>query len=70
MTIQDMPRPWLLAALADFPIAELARQDVRESHEDEHGRALPRADQRRVRLAAWRRDRYGHAPYGPPLQVL
>jgi hypothetical protein len=55
MAMKDLPRPWLLAALADVPITELARLDADEPREDdEEERSLPRADQRRQRLAAWR----------------
>ena len=55
MAMKDLPRPWLLAALADVPITELARLDADEPREDgEEARSLPRADQRRQRLASWR----------------
>jgi hypothetical protein len=54
MTINDLPRPWLLAALADVPITELVRQDTHDPQDDERERALPRSDQRRRRLADWR----------------
>jgi hypothetical protein len=54
MAMKDLPRPWLLAALADVPITELARLEADEPREDEEKRRLLRADQRRRRLAAWR----------------
>jgi hypothetical protein len=58
MAMNDLPRPWLLAALADVPITELARLDADEPREDEEEeRSLPRADQRRQRLATWRARR-------------
>ena len=60
MGMKDLPRPWLLAALTDVPITELARLDAHGPREDEEERWLPRADQRRQRLAAWRSP--GH-PY-------
>jgi len=60
MAMKDLPRPWLLAALTDVRVTELARLDVDEGG-DEAERWLPRADQRRQRLAAaWRSP--GH-PY-------
>jgi hypothetical protein len=55
MTLHDLPRPWLLAALADVPVAELVRPAAEVPEDDEPARALPRADQRRQRLADWRR---------------
>jgi hypothetical protein len=60
MAMKDLPRPWLLAALADVPVTELARLEVDEPRAGEQARSLPRADQRRRRLAAWRSS--GH-PY-------
>ena len=54
MTIEDLPRPWLLAALADLSIIELTRRRAQDNPDDERERALPRADQRRRRLADWR----------------
>jgi hypothetical protein len=57
MAMKDLPRPWLLAALADVPITELARLDADEPRDDEEDRWLPRADQRRRRLATWRGGR-------------
>jgi hypothetical protein len=60
MAMKDLPRPWLLAALADVPITELARLDAdepREDEDEEEERSLPRADQRRQRLATWRSRR-------------
>ena len=54
MAMKDLPRPWLLAALADVPITELARLVADEPREDEDKRRRLRADQRRRRLAAWR----------------
>ncbi|MGH6899953.1 MAG: hypothetical protein ACREJ5_25935 [Geminicoccaceae bacterium] len=53
MAMKDLPRPWLLAALADVPVTELAL-DADASRTDEQEPSLPRADQRRRRLAAWR----------------
>jgi hypothetical protein len=60
MAMKDLPRPWLLAALTELPITELARLDPEEPRGDERDRWLPRADQRRRRLATWRSS--GH-PY-------
>jgi hypothetical protein len=59
MAMKDLPRPWLLAALADVPITELAQLGADQPCEDEEEeRQLPRADQRRQRLASWRRPRH------------
>jgi hypothetical protein len=58
MAMKDLPRPWLLAALADGPITEIARLDADEPRDDEEDRSLPRADQRRRRLATWRGGRH------------
>jgi hypothetical protein len=64
MTTKDLPRPWILAALADVPIDELTRQDGPEADQDQRADRrtdqLPRPDERRRRLAAWRCDRRGH----------
>ena len=52
MAIQHLPRPWLLAALADVPVTVLAEReaDERTAHRPEH--VLPRAEGRRRRLSA------------------
>jgi hypothetical protein len=61
MTIDDLPRPWLLAALADVSIIELTRPRAQDAPDDERERALPRADQRRQRLAGWRAAGHRHS---------
>jgi hypothetical protein len=60
MAMKDLPRPWMLAALADVPIDELTRQDRREPHEDQRVGQLPRPDERRRRLTDWRCFGPGH----------
>ena len=42
MAMKDLPRPWLLAALTDVPITELARLDADEARQNERDRWLPR----------------------------
>jgi hypothetical protein len=53
MTMQHLPRPWMLAALTDVPVARLA-QDGQESDTDWQEDAPPRPDARRRRLSARR----------------
>ena len=60
MATKDLPRPWMLAALADVPIDELTRLDGREPHQEQRTDQLPRPDQRRRRLADWRCGGRGH----------
>jgi hypothetical protein len=70
--MKDIPRPWLLAALTDVSINELARLDAQEPPEDVPERSLPRADERRPRLAAWRGRGYrypGDAWWQPGLEA-
>jgi hypothetical protein len=52
MAKQHMPRPWLLAALADVPVAILAQHEAKESDTDRREHRLPRAETRRRRLSA------------------
>ena len=54
MTMQHLPRPWMLAALADVPVALLARQNGKETDTDWQEDAPPRPEQRRRRLSARR----------------
>jgi hypothetical protein len=64
MAIQNLPRPWLLAALADVPMTMLAQGDGAEPNADPRDDALPRAEARRRRLSArpsavWSAEWYG-----------
>ena len=66
MAIQHLPRPWLLAALADVPVTMLARHEARQSDADRPEHVLPRPDARRRRLSGgrhladqWPDERYG-----------
>jgi hypothetical protein len=52
MAIQHLPRPWLLAALADVPLTVLTQREVDERAADRVERVLPRAEGRRRRLSA------------------
>jgi hypothetical protein len=63
MAISNLPRPWMLAALANVPVTELARDDDPEASIEPRVGTLPRADERRARLASWR-PRRAHAPDG------
>lgn len=51
MTMQHLPRPWMLAALTDVPVAFLAQQNAREADADREGEPPPRAEARRRRLS-------------------
>ena len=68
MSMNSLPRPWVLAALANVPITELARVDAREPSREQRGPALPRADQRRSRLATWRGSGHVYARDGMGLR--
>jgi hypothetical protein len=62
MAMQHMPRPWLLAALADVPVIVLAQQGGGEEPPlDLRERALPRPEPRRRRLSS---RRCGNRWYG------
>ena len=50
MAIQHLPRPWLLAALADVPMTMGAQHEAGDADQGEHVR--PRAEARRPRLSA------------------
>jgi hypothetical protein len=52
MTMQHLPRPWMLAALADVPVTLLARQNGEEADPDWQDHAPPRPEERRRRLGA------------------
>ena len=52
MALQHLPRPWLLAALADMPMTMLAQEDVEESDVARKEHVLPRPEARRRRLSA------------------
>jgi hypothetical protein len=52
MAIQHLPRPWLLAALADVPVTLLAQHEGDEPDADRREHTLPRAEARRRRLSA------------------
>ena len=51
MAIQHLPRPWLLAALADLPVTMLAQHEAEEADADRRKHRLPRPEQRRRRLS-------------------
>ena len=50
MTIEHLPRPWMLAALADVPVTLLARPIGKDTAFDlqEHGPPRPEARRRRL----------------------
>jgi hypothetical protein len=50
MAIENLPRPWLLAALTGLRVAELLGPGDRESTERSPQRPLPRPESRRRRL--------------------
>ena len=52
MARQHLPRPWLLAALAEVPVAILAQQEAKEPGMETREHRLPRAEPRRRRLSA------------------
>ena len=53
MAIEHLPRPWLLAALADVPVAILTQDQAKEAEDpDRPEDRLPRAEARRRRLSA------------------
>ena len=64
MTMQHLPRPWMLAALADVPVTLLARHNPNEADRHWQDRAPPRPEARRRRLSArhcarqWYHGRY------------
>ena len=51
MASQDLPRPWMLAALTDMPVTMLSRRNATEPDAAEHDDAVPRPDPRRRRLS-------------------
>ena len=54
MALQHLPRPWLLAALAEVPITELTQEDDDGTSMRRRDEILPRPDPRRRRLSARR----------------
>jgi hypothetical protein len=64
MAISNLPRPWMLAALANVPVTELTRDDDAEASIEPRIGTLPRPDERRARLASWPGAR-PHAPDSP-----
>jgi hypothetical protein len=54
MALQHLPRPWLLAALAEVPITRLAQEDDEGVSIRRRDEVLPRAEARRRRLSARR----------------
>jgi hypothetical protein len=54
MAIQHLPRPWLLAALADVPVTMLAQHDPKEPTAAPREHRLPRPEPRRRRLSVRR----------------
>jgi hypothetical protein len=51
MAIEHLPRPWLLAALADVPVTMLAQDETSEADAHRREHRLPRPDPRRRRLS-------------------
>ena len=65
MAIQDLPRPWLLAALADVPVTMLAQHEATVSDADRPEHHLPRREARRRRLSVRHfADQRPHEGYG------
>jgi hypothetical protein len=66
MTMQHLPRPWMLAALADVPVTLLARQNGQDTDTDlrEHVPPRPEARRRRLSTRPCARQPYYHAWYG------
>jgi hypothetical protein len=65
MTMQHLPRPWMLAALADVPVTLLARPRAQDADPDRHEHAPPRPEARRRRLSTRPCARHPyHAWYG------
>ena len=54
MALQHLPRPWLLAALAEVPMTQLAQEDDDGASRRRRDEILPRPDPRRRRLSARR----------------
>ena len=64
MALHNLPRPWLLAALADMPVSMLAQDGAAEPNANPREDVLPRAEARRQRLSArqpavWSTEWYG-----------
>jgi hypothetical protein len=70
MALQNLPRPWLLAALADMPMTMLAHEDAAEPNAEGREHVLLRAEARRRRLSArqsaeqWSDQGYGEDCWG------
>ena len=70
MAIQHLPRPWVLAALADVPVTMLAQHEADEADADRQEHTLPRAEARRRRLSTrhwaerWPEDWHGEDYWG------
>jgi hypothetical protein len=54
MALQHLPRPWLLAALAEVPMTLLAEKDDEGASVRRGDKVLPRPEARRRRLSARR----------------
>lgn len=52
MTMEHLPRPWMLAALTDVPVTLLARQNGKQADQGLPVHAPPRPEMRRRRLSA------------------
>jgi hypothetical protein len=52
MAIENLPRPWLLAALTGLKVAELLGPEAPQRPERPPQRSLPRPESRRRRLGA------------------
>ena len=65
MAREHLPRPWLLAALADVPVTILAEQEARDPVTERREHRLLRAEPRRRRLGVrhwadqWPDEMYG-----------
>ena len=65
MTMQHLPRPWMLAALTDVPVALLARRHARNAIPNCTSNAPPRPEARRRRLSTRHSARHWyHAWHG------
>ena len=63
--MQHLPRPWMLAALADVPVTLLARQNGHDADKELDEHAPPRPEARRRRLSTRPSTRHPyHAWYG------
>jgi hypothetical protein len=62
MAIENLPRPWVLAALTGLKVTELFDQPEDGPADGRRERALPRPEARRRRAPDAPRDRRAEAP--------